>query len=550
MMILNEEQLALHLSKYSMKPRILLVYPNLPLMMSPAMSMAILNTICKSNGCEVEIFETTQYSSEFSNKHIRQSEIGAVRANKDDEVKDMFYVADPSRILPDFISHVERYNPDMIMMSVQEDVYRMALQLLDSIKEKKIPNLLGGVLVMSDPTLVITDPLVNQVCVYEGERVAEDIVKCLHTNETTKYVRGTWYKDDEGITKNKPQQLTDIAKVIPDYTCFDIKRWNRPMGGRTFNAAVSMETYRGCPYNCTYCNSPNTRDIANVFEIGNFMRRKHASVVANELENFKELYNPDLIMIQDDSFLARPGKEIFEFCNMWSKYKIPFWMNTRIENCRPEYLSALKEAGIYRISLGIESGNAEYRENVLKRKVKNTKYQEFLGYINDSNIAYGLNVIVGMPYETRDMIMETARMVRDARGYDGINISIFQPYRGTQLRRVAVEAGFMNKDHINGWDSGAIGGGFMDSWALTMPKPYIQADELQGVTKCFALYAFFEDARWSEIYEAETNEELRKQLMQEYTKAFFEPYQQGGADRIQKFCAMHDHSSSYQWEVA
>ena len=29
-----------------------------------------------------------------------------------------------------------------------------------------------------------------------------------------------------------------------------------------------------------------------------------------------------------------------------------------------------------------------------------------------------------MPYETRDMVLETAQMVRNARGYDSINISI------------------------------------------------------------------------------------------------------------------------------
>ena len=46
-----------------MKPKLLLVYPNLPLMMSPAMSMAILNAIGKREECEVEIFETTQDSS-------------------------------------------------------------------------------------------------------------------------------------------------------------------------------------------------------------------------------------------------------------------------------------------------------------------------------------------------------------------------------------------------------------------------------------------------------------------------------------------------------
>jgi radical SAM superfamily enzyme YgiQ (UPF0313 family) len=535
-----------------MKPKILLVYPNLPLMMSPAMSMAIINAIGKREGCEVEIFETTQYSSEFSNKHIRQSEIGAVRANKDDEVKDMFYVADPSQIIPDFLAHVNKFKPDIIMMSVQEDVYRMGLQLLESIKHLNIPNVLGGVLVMSDPMLVVSNPLVHQVCVYEGERVVLDIINCLKAGKRIKNVKGTWYKERDtfAIYKNPPQPLTNITEVIPDYTCFDVKRWNRPMGGRTFNAAVSMETYRGCPYNCTYCNSPNTRNIANVFDVGNFIRRKDASVVESELLEFKELYDPDLIMIQDDSFLARPAKEIYAFCEMWSKYKIPFWMNTRIENCRPEYLEALKEAGIYRISLGIESGNAEYRENVLLRKVKNEKYQQFLSHINDSNIPYGLNVIVGMPYETRDMIMETARMVRDARGYDGINISIFQPYRGTKLRQIAVDAGFMDPDHINGWDSGEIGGGFMDKWALTMPEPYIQEADLKGIIKTFALYSFYGDEHWPRIREAETNDDLRQEYMEDYTAKFFDPLQQGGADRIQKFCAMHDHSSTYQWVEA
>ena len=62
-----------------MKPKILIVYPNLPLMMSPAISVAIINAICKREKCDVKLFETTQYSDEYDNKHIRLAEIGAVR---------------------------------------------------------------------------------------------------------------------------------------------------------------------------------------------------------------------------------------------------------------------------------------------------------------------------------------------------------------------------------------------------------------------------------------------------------------------------------------
>ena len=138
-----------------MKPKILIVYPNLPLMMSPAISVAIINAICKRVKCDVKLFETTQYSDEYDNKHIRLAEIGAVRSNKDDEVKDMFHIKPTQRIVPDFIECVSKYEPDLILMSVQEDVFGMATNLLDSIKDLNIRHILGGILPISDPSFVI-----------------------------------------------------------------------------------------------------------------------------------------------------------------------------------------------------------------------------------------------------------------------------------------------------------------------------------------------------------------------------------------------------------
>ena len=372
------------------------------------------------------------------------SELGAVRANKEEEVKDMFYIKPTDEIIPDFLTCVSEYKPDIVLMSVHEDVWGIATTLLDSIKHLEIPHILGGILPTSDPDFVIDHKLVNQICIYEGERVVIDAINCLKNDKSIAGIKGTWHKDSDcKVHKNPPQPLANIMEVIPDFSCFEGIRWNRTMGGRIFRRAVSMETYRGCPYNCTFCNSPNSRDVAKVLDIGNYMRRKTADRIEEEYLFLKKTYDPDLMMFQDDSFLARPAKEIFEFCEMWSKYKVPFWMNTRIENCRPEYMAALKEAGCYRMNLGIESGYADYRENILRRKASNAKYTEFLAYINDSNIPYALNIIIGMPFETREMVLETADMVRNARGYDGINLAMFQPYRGTALRKVAVENGFL-----------------------------------------------------------------------------------------------------------
>lgn len=527
---------------------VLLVYPNLPLMMAPAISMGLFNAILKRENCNVKLFETTQYSEEYNNRHIRMTEIGANRPNKDDEVKDMFFIKSPESIIPDFVECVKTFSPDLIVMSVQEDTWKTGSLLLDSIADLNIPHLIGGVFPTNAPDRMFENPNVKVIALHEGENILIDAVNNLKNNKPLTEIRGIRWRNSNGnIIKNPPAQLCNISETIPDFDCFNGNRWQRPMGGKIFKNAVSMETYRGCPYNCTYCNSPTTRIMSKDFGVGNFMRRKSADVVEKELLYYKEKYDPDLIMFIDDSFLARPAKEIYEFCDMWSKYKIPFWFNTRVENCKPEYLAALKEAGVYRMTFGLESGNEEYRRNILKRTPPNETYYEYFDYINQSNIPYSLNVIIGMPFETRDMVLDTAKMVNRARGYDGLTISMFQPYYGTELRTMAVENGFLDSTHINGWNSTSMGGGYLDSWQLRMPQPYLQLNDVEQLTKTFALYAHFGEERWEEIHQAETNDIIYKKLFSEYQAEFFGDIQQGGLDRIHTYCAKHDATATYNF---
>ena len=529
--------------------RILIVYPNLPLMMAPSLAMGIFNAIGKREGCEVEIFETTQYSNAYNSRHIRMTEIGASRSNKDEEVKNMFHIKPTNKIIPDFIEKCKTYNPNLILMGVQEDVWGMAQTLLESIKDLAIPHILGGVFPTSAPEVVIKSPLVNVIALQEGERTVQQAIACIKEGKPITSINGIWWKDSSGVVhKNPPQPLCDITEVTPDFTCFGDYRWQRPMGGRIFKRAVSMETYRGCPYNCTYCNSPFMRDFSKISGVGNYMRRKNAKIIERDFLYYKELYDPDLIMFQDDSFLARPKKEIFEFCDMWSKYKTPFWFNTRIENCKPEILAALKEAGCYRMTFGLESGNEKYRREVLKRNVSNEKYLEYFDYINEGNIPYSLNVIIGMPFETREMVLDTAEMVKASKGYDGLTIGMMQFYHGTDLRRLAVISGFLDPNHVNSDNADELGGGYLDHWSIKMPKPYLQYSDVKGLVRTFALYAHFDKDRWDEVRLAETNDLVWKKLMNQYKSEFFADIQQGGADRIaSKFCSTHDATSTYQF---
>ena len=507
----------------------------------------------------VELIETAEYSDEHMNRHVRLAKMGANRGIvKTRSEDDYWWVKPEAEIVPDFVEMVDTFKPDLILMHAQEDVFPQSKMMLEAVADRGIEHIVGGVFSIADPDYVMEADCVKRICRYEGEEMLKAAINALKEGRSLDTVIGTWYKDDEGnIIKNRPAPLANLAETSPDFSSYEDKgvgkRWARTMGGIHFKTSISMETYRGCPYNCTFCNSPHTRDTGKVLQLGNFMRRKSADQIERELVELIEKWDVEFITFADDSFLARPAKEIFEFSEMWAKYKIPFWMNTRVENCKPEYLDALKHAGIYRFNMGVESGNEEYRREILKRPVSNETYYEYFDYVNKSDIPYGLNVIIGMPFETRDHILDTAKMLKAVGGWDGLTISGFQPYRGTELREMALKAGFIPEHYIN---QGGLLGDDGEWSTLRMPEPYVQHEELKGLIRTVPLYAFYKQEFWDEVKKAETDDDTYFRLLEDYKEVYYTGEFQTGGDtrkndlkRQQNYCHKHDISSTYIWET-
>lgn len=464
--------------------RILFVYPNLPLMMAPALSFALFDSICKENDVETDIFETTNYTDDVEKGMIRKTKIGNGREFTLDEMGNP--IKPTWDMIPDFVAKVHKFKPDIMLISVVEDVFDITRQLLQSIQSMNIPSIVGGVFAINAPYTCLNDPLINVICRYEGELVIKDVISSFKKGMDWRKVKGLWYKDNDKIIRNESQPLVDLNDVRPDYSLFSDYRFNRPMGGRIVKS-VPVETYRGCPYSCTFCNSPMTRFLDK-----NYLRRKSVETVEAELNYYVKEINPNHWFFLDDSFLARPRKENFELLKVIKKFNIPWWCNTRLENIDEELLDAMKEAHVDRIQFGIESGDYDYRKNTLLRKVSDELYLQKAEVLNKSEIPYGLNVIVGMPDETKEMALSTARLIQKIGGNDSLGISIFIPYRGTQLRELAVAKGYID-------DRWIATVGLNEESPLDMPKPYLQKNEIKHLLHKFKYYAFFNERFWSDI---------------------------------------------------
>ena len=489
--------------------RVLIVYPNLPLMLIPAISIALFTRIFREAGYQVDLFETTHYLAEDISSSQKRAKMLNVRDF--DPINDLGIVLKHD-MMGDFRRKCEEFKPDFMIFSVVEDSFFQAVHLLEVVSDLNIPHLIGGVFPTNAPEECFESPEVSMIGLGEGENSALQVAEAVRTGAPLNKILGTWHRDADGtIHRNPKDPLVDINRYRPDFSLFDENRFYRPMGGTVFKI-IPVESYRGCPYACTFCNSPAQRTFSKEQGLGNFLRRKTMEVLKSELEEYLELYKPTFFYFVDDSFLARPRSEIFEFCDMYEKIKLPFWFNTRTENCEPETLARLKEVGCYRISFGIECGNEQYRREVLRRKISNEEMISRFKMIAESGIAYSVNLIIGMPGETRDHIMDTVRLVRSIDGYDALTVSIFTPYHGTVLRDVAIKNGWLDPSQVTRHTT--------SSSILNMPPPYLSSKDIDGLASVLPLYCYFPESEWPELRKAEGLDEEAQAIREHYAEIY------------------------------
>ena len=96
--------------------KILLVYPNLPLMLVPPISMAIFTKILKDEGYTVDLFDTTPYIPEEINSSPQNRTIYLQARDFSDE--DDLGVTIKTDLNRDFKKKIEEYKPDLLIYSV------------------------------------------------------------------------------------------------------------------------------------------------------------------------------------------------------------------------------------------------------------------------------------------------------------------------------------------------------------------------------------------------------------------------------------------------
>lgn len=490
--------------------KVLFIYPNEMMLNPPPVSIGIFTAVLKDAGFELDLFDTTYYptfsqtsdKAKETNLQVRPFDFG--ERNVSLKETDLF---------EDLRNKLETFRPDLIAISILEPTYAQAVLLLDAIQHYKIPVVAGGVFPTFAPGQVLSQPAVNILCIGEGEVTLLELCEKLRDGKDISTIRNLWIKKDSRVIKNPIYPVVNLDNLpIPDYSLFEPERFFRPMAGKVYRA-IPVETNRGCPYRCAFCNSPSQKKLYQLHKAGTFFRKKSMHRIQEELRHLIHLYDAEYVYFPSDTFLSMTNQEFDHFIEIYKEFKLPFWIQSRAETITLDRMLALKEVGCHRMSLGIEHGNFEFRKNVLQKDTSNEVIIRACEAIARAEIPLSTNNIIGFPGETRELIFDTINFNRKLK-FDTTNAYAFAPYHGTQLHEVCLKEGIIS-------DSKVVGSLTIDAGS---DMPQLSRDEIEGLRKTFALYARLPKKYWPKIKVAEGNNEKAQKAFEELRRIYTEKY--------------------------
>jgi anaerobic magnesium-protoporphyrin IX monomethyl ester cyclase len=401
-------------------------------------------------------------------------------------------------------------------VSTLEDTFALGATLLDAIRDYGIPHLVGGVYPTFAPEIVIAHPSVDMICVGEGEGALVDLCDAIARGRETSRIANLWVKGRDGsVQRNAIRPALELDELpLPDYSLFADERMYFPMGGR-MRRIGAVETHRGCPYRCTFCNSPGQIDLYDESRAGSFFRLKSVAHVHRELRYLIDEKQVDYIRFPADTFLAMPNAYFEEFAEMYRGVRMPFWCQTRPETLTKERVTILDEIGCADISIGIEHGNEDFRREVVGRNYSNALLLERVGNLRDASFGVRVNNIVGLPKETRRLTADTIAINRRIAPVVGsANAFHFAPYRGTPLRDVALRLGYIREDTVVEHNT--------KDTVLDMPQ--YSRDAINGAVRTFNMYLRFPETYFPRIAIAERFDDEGNAMFEALREEFVERY--------------------------
>lgn len=313
--------------------KVLFIYCNPRKMSLVPPSIAIFSALLKSINVNVALFDTSLYDASVGDYGDDEGggDADAIQEKNltvkpfSDSFSKLHIQYKRTDVFDDLENVINEYSPDLLAVTAVESTFAASIRLLKHIRHHRIPTILGGVFPTFAPQVAIAAPEIDIVCVGEGEKPIVELCKRMKAGKDYSDVTNLWVKQKDGrVIRNPQASLVNLDdNPLFDMGLFDERRFYRAMDGKIYKM-FPVETHRGCPYKCAFCNSPLQNQMYKEQSNEVFFRRKSPQKVHEEISYYKSL-GAEYLFFWADNFFAYPRKELDAFCEMYSDFKLPFF---------------------------------------------------------------------------------------------------------------------------------------------------------------------------------------------------------------------------------
>jgi len=333
-----------------------------------------------------------------------------------------------------FITQYKKINPRILGFHVNTDAVPVVGRVIEMLRRK---GMAPGLVIFGGPHVTIEDRKLLEnnwgdiVVRGEGEETVSEIGRWFLRGEgNLADIQGITYRAKNGhIVRNPDRPFIQDLDILPyPDPGLLVKEPRYP----TFQ----ILTGRGCPHHCTFC----AEGIAGI----KYRFRSPGSVleeIKRMVGDRKRIY----VGILDDTFLVDRKRVETVAEGLIKEYgdsgRLKWFCEGRVDFIikHPDLFELLREAGLVRIQIGIESGSQEILD-LYRKQVRVEEILRAVEILKDGDIPsiHG-NFIIGGPHETADTIQKSIELagtlIDKAPGRMECASSFLGLYPGTELAR-------------------------------------------------------------------------------------------------------------------
>ena len=290
-------------------------------------------------------------------------------------------------------------------------------------------------------------PELDSVVRFEGESTLVELVDAVTTGKDWREIHGIAFRNADGVTLTKPRALLEDLDQLP-YPDRDFEP--EAVIGRSIMPILAS---RGCARTCSFCSIHTFYRAAP----GRIVRTRKPAEVVREMSLLHEERGTTIFLFQDDDFplfgqvWRRWANEFVDELERSGLSKKVIWkMNCRADAVDRELFIRMRDAGLYLVYMGLESGSEQGLETLHKQITveQNVRAVSILKSI-DLMFEYGFMLLD--PSSTFESIRENIDFLRTilADGCLPVTFCRMLPYDGTPIKDELVRTGRIRGDVCN-----------------------------------------------------------------------------------------------------